>query len=55
MLDRVSFLGRALGDRVGLGKTRPEATQVHLDAAMRWLCRAQDVAKKGTVCDDGVS
>jgi hypothetical protein len=55
MLDRVRFRGRALADRIGLGKTRPEAIEVHLDAAMRWLCRAQDVAKKGTVRDDGVS
>ncbi len=52
---RLEQAARAWGERLGLGATRPADTRVHLDAAIRWLCHAQDVAKKDGVRDDGVA
>ena len=40
---------------LGLGLTVPQDNRVHLDAAMAWLCRAQDVTKKNNIRDDGVA
>jgi hypothetical protein len=55
MWDKISRGTRVLKDRLGIGATRPRDNRVHLDAAIAWLCRAQDVPKKGGVRDDGVS
>jgi len=41
---------RVLGERFGFGNTQPQSARVHLDAVMRWLCRAQD-----KTADAGVS
>lgn len=51
----IRLWGRAISDRMGLGLTQPKQIEVHLAAAMKWLCRAQDAVKKGSVRDDGVS
>jgi len=46
----MGILAESVMDFVGVGKTRPQDTRVHLDAAMRWLCKAQDAG-----ADDGVA
>lgn len=46
---------RVWRERLGIGATTPADNRTHLDAAIAWLCRAQDVAKKDGVTDDGVA
>jgi len=41
---------RVMKESLGIGKTKPQDTKAHLDAAMKWLCLAQD-----KTMDDGVS
>lgn len=46
----MGILAESVMDFVGAGKTRPKPSGVHLQAAMQWLCRAQDAGD-----DDGVA
>jgi rhamnogalacturonyl hydrolase YesR len=55
MSDRFRLTVRVLRDRTGLGATRPQSNRTHLDAAIAWLCHAQDVTKAGGMRDDGVA
>lgn len=55
MSDRLRHTLRMLRDRAGLGGSRPGPNRIHLDAAMAWLCHAQDVTKRDGMRDDGVA
>ena len=46
---------RVLAETVGWGATKPQDNEIHLAAAMAWLCTAQDTVKRGGVRDDGVA
>ncbi|HSK41986.1 MAG TPA: hypothetical protein VK943_19630 [Arenibaculum sp.] len=46
---------RAVRERFSPEVTVPAGNAVHLEAAMSWLCRAQDAVKRGGATDHGVS
>jgi hypothetical protein len=53
LMEQVSNLRlntRVFLETIGMGKTMPQSTRAHLDAAMQWLCRAHDVT-----ADNGVA
>lgn len=43
------MLVQSINDFLGVARTRPQPVEAHLDAAMRWLCRAQDASADGGV------
>lgn len=43
------MLVRTINDFLGLARTQPQPVQAHLEAVMRWLCRAQDATPDGGV------
>lgn len=48
--ENLKWKARALGEAMGLAKTVPKNHSTHLQAAIDWLCRAQDVTD-----DEGVA
>lgn len=43
------MLVRSINDLLGLSRTPPQPAHTHLEAVMRWLCRAQDASADGGV------
>jgi rhamnogalacturonyl hydrolase YesR len=55
MLDTIKQQTRVLRERFSIVDNLARDNRTHLAATMAWLCRAQDVTKRGNVRDDGVS
>lgn len=45
----MGMLIHSINDFLGLKRTKPQPAAAHLEAAMRWLCRAQDATPDGGV------
>jgi hypothetical protein len=55
MIETLRLKTRIWRDQFGVGLTEPRDNRSHLDAAVAWLCHAQDVPSKDGVKDDGVA
>jgi hypothetical protein len=55
MIETLRLKTRIWRDQLGVGLTEPRDNRSHLEAAVAWLCHAQDVPSKDGVKDDGVA